>query len=287
MRFALVCAALALAAAASAQAPPTPAEQAQIIAEVRAYAEGYTGKLPDFICAQLTRREVTLVPTDALSGIRESVSGRGNPGGRISAAERKASDTFEELLGYFDRKESYQLVKINGKKQKPGQPRPPGMTSTGEFGTTLRAVFDPESKTEFEWKKWDQLRGQPVAVFSFRVDQPNSQAQLDVPSRSVIVGYHGLVFAHRESHIVLRLTTEAEAPKDFPLQDVTHLLDYGEVEISGQKFVLPLHAEMQTRMSENFMKYGREFGNSPQVFLRNDVDFREYRKYTAESVLKP
>ncbi|HMD48481.1 MAG TPA: hypothetical protein VKG79_05260, partial [Bryobacteraceae bacterium] len=148
------------------------------------------------------------------------------------------------------------------------------------------AVFDPQSKTEFEWKKWDTLRGQQVLVFAFHVDKRNSQAQMDVPSQSVVVGYRGLVYASRDSNIVLRLTTQAEPPKDFPLQDVTHLLDYGPVEIGGQRFMLPLHAEMQTRMSEDFMKYGREGGNTRQVFLRNQVDFREYRKYTAESVLK-
>lgn len=160
------------------------------------------------------------------------------------------------------------------------------MTSTGEFGTTLNAVFDPETKTQFEWKKWDTLRGQPVYVFSFRVDKARSQAQLDVPSSSIVVGYHGLVYAHRETKMVLRLTTEAEPTKDFPLQDVTHLLDYGNAEIAGQQFWLPLHGEMQTRMSEDFMKYGREDGHSRQVFLRNLVDFREYRKYTADSQLK-
>jgi hypothetical protein len=87
--------------------------------------------------------------------------------------------------------------------------------------------------------------------------------------------------------MVLRLTTEAEAPKDFPLQDVSHVLDYGRVQISGVEFTLPLHAGMQTRMSEDFMRYGREGGHSKQVYLTNEVDFRDYRKYTAESIIKP
>lgn len=273
-----------LAAVACAQAPPDAAEQAKSIAELRAYAKAYTGNLPNFICSQITKREVRLAPND-VAGVRESMPGRGRLG--LANADRKSTDTFEEQLGYFDHKESYQLLKVDGKKQKPGQSRPPGLTSAGEFGTTLWGIFDPQSKAEFEWKKWDILRGQPVAVFSFRVEQPNSQAELDVPSRSVVVGYHGLIYASRDSNVVLRLTTEAEAPKDFPLQDVTHLLDYGQVEIAGQPFVLPLHAEMRTRMSEDFMRYGHEAGHSKQVFLTNQVDFREYRKYTAESVLKP
>lgn len=271
------------AAVACAQTPPDAAEQAKIIAELRAYAQAYTGNLPNFICSQMTKREVLLAPND-VAGVHESMPNRGRFG--LANADRKSTDMFEEQLGYFDHKESYQLLKMDGKKQKPGQPRPPGLTSAGEFGTTLWGIFDPLSKAEFEWKKWDTLRGQPVAVLSFRVDQSNSQAQLDVPSRSVVVGYHGLIYASRDSNIVLRLTTEADAPKDFPLQAVTHLLDYGQVEIAGQTFILPLHAEMQTRMSEDFMRYGREAGHSKQVFLANQVDFREYRKYTAESVLK-
>ena len=274
-----------VAAAAVAQPVPSAAEQTKIINQLRAYAEAYTGSLPNFICSQVTRREVQLAIGDAVAGVHESSPGRGNFG-LAGARDRKSTDTFEEQLGYFDRQENYQLLKVNGKKQKPGQPRPPGMTSTGEFGTTLRAVFDPESKTEFEWRRWDTLRGQPVSVFSFHVDQSRSRAQLDVPSRSVVVGYHGLIYASRDSNVVLRLTTEAESPKDFPLQDVTHLLDYGPVDIAGQQFVLPLHAEMQTRMSEDFMRYGREAGHARQVFLTNQVDFRDYRKYTAESVLK-
>ena len=276
---------LLLAAAAYAQSPPDAAEQAKIIKALRAYAEAYTSNLPNFICSQVTKREVILAPNE-VAGVRESMPGRGRFG-LANAGERKSTDTFEEQLGYFDHKESYQLLKVDGKKQKPGQPRPPGMTSTGEFGTTLWGIFDPQSKAEFEWKRWDSLRGQTVAVFSFQVDQSHSQAQLEVPSRTVVVGYRGLIYSNRDSNIVLRLTTEAESPKDFPLQDVTHLLDYGQVEIAGQPFILPLHAEMQTRMSEDFMRYGREAGHAKQVLLTNQVDFREYRKYTAESVVKP
>jgi len=283
MPFARRMAVFLLAVVACAQTPPDAAEQAKIIGELRAYAKAYTGNLPNFICSQTTKREVMLAPND-VTGVRESGPGRGRLG--LANADRKSTDMFEEQLGYFDHKESYQLLKVDGKKQKPGQARPPGLTSAGEFGTTLWGIFDPLSKTQFEWKKWDTLRGQPVAVFSFRVEQPNSQAELDVPSRSVVVGYHGLIFASRDSNIVLRLTTEAEPPNDFPLQNITHLLDYGQVEIAGLSFILPMHAEMQTRMSEDFMRYGRETGHSKQVFLTNQVDFREYRKYTAESVLK-
>lgn len=285
MRVQLGASVILLVAGVSAQTPPSQSEQDKTIAQVRAYSESYTASLPNFICSQFTQREVVQVPSEGLSSVRQSAAGRGNTS-HLGLTDRKSTDTFEEQLNYFDHRENYQLLKVNGKKQKPGQPRPAGMTSEGEFATTLEVLFDPESKAEFEWKKSDTLRGQPVEVFSFRVDQSNSYSQLEVPSRKARVGYHGLIFVHRDAYTVLRLTTEAEPPKDFPLQNVTHVLDYGPAEIGGQQFILPLHAEVQMQMSEDFMRTGREGGNSRQVYLRNRVEFREYRKYSADSVLK-
>jgi len=279
---------IVLSAAAQAQQAPDASEQASVMEAIRASARAYAKNLPNFICTQITRRELTLANREGLASTHETLGNRTNHmEAGASASVPQSADTYEEQLTYFEKHEEYQLQKVNGKKQKAGQQRPPGMTSTGEFGTTLDAIFDPATHSQFEWKKWDTLRGAPVYVFSFRVDKARSQAQLEVPSSRVVVGYHGLIYADRETKTVLRLTTEAEVPSDFPLQDVTHLLDYGKVEIAGQQFWLPLHGEMQTRMSEDFMKTGREGGHSRQVFLTNRVDFREYRKYTADSQLKP
>jgi hypothetical protein len=276
----------AFGAAAFAQPPPVADEQSAVLAQIREAAQAYVRNLPDFICMQSTRREIELVTADAPLGVKESSQGRGNVA-HVGGGRPRSSDTFEEQLTYFDHQENYQLIKVNGKRQKPGQPRPPGMTSTGEFGTTLSAIVDPETGTAFEWRRWDTLRGQPVYVFAFRVEQSRSNAELRIPSESVVVGYHGLIYADRERKTVMRVTTEAEAPKDFPMQEVRHLLDFGWVTISGRQFVLPLRAEMESRMTEDFIKYGRIGGHSREVELRNYADFREYRKYAADSELKP
>ncbi len=283
--FGRCCLGLGLAVVACAQPAPDAAEQARILAEIRAAARAYVKNLPDFICAQVTNREIALVVENTFAGVRESAGSRSNLN-HLSVGRPQTSDNIEEQLTYFDGRENYQLLKVNGKRPKAGETRPPGVSSTGEFGSTLDAIFDPESKTEFEWKRWETLRGQTVHVFSYRVDKSHSTSQLDVPGTSIVVGYHGLVFADRDSKMVMRLTTEAEAPKDFPLQDVKHQLDYGLVAISGPRFLLPLHAGMQSQMSEEFLKYGRLGGRSRQVQIRNETDFREYRKYTAESELK-
>ena len=257
-----------------------------MIAGIRQQALEYTGNLPNFICTQVTRREMAMAPPDLL-GVRES-GGRGQPSrlGSSGAGQWQRVDAIEEQLSYFDRTESYKLQKVNGKTPAAGQQRPPGLSSTGEFGTTLDGVFEPETQAEFSWKRWDTLRGRSVAVFSYRVVQSRSLAQLSAGSSNVVVGYHGLVYADRDTSVVLRITTEAEAPGDFPLQDVTHVLDYGLALIADKQFVLPLHGEMQSRVSEDFVRSGKLGGRSRQVMMRNEIDFRQYRKYTAESELK-
>ena len=111
-----------LATAACAQTPPDGTEQAKIISALRAYAEAYTSNLPNFICSQITKREVLFAASDT-SSVRESSPGRGNFS-VIRAGPARSADTFEEQLGYFDHRENYQLLKVDGKKQKPGQPRP-------------------------------------------------------------------------------------------------------------------------------------------------------------------
>lgn len=275
---------LVIASAASAQTLPDPAGQTKMIGAIREAALAYVKNLPDYICTQTTRRELFHTP-NALAGVRTNA--RGTAGiGNNNTSQWQLLDIIEEQLTYFGHRESYRLLKVNGKAPKARQHVQPGMTSSGEFGSTLEGIFDPESRAEFEWKRWDVLRGRPVAVFSFRVQQASSTAMLEAPSRRIVVGYHGLIFADQENETVLRLNTEAEIPADFPMQNVTHQLDYGVVEVAGQEHLLPLHGEMESRMSRDFMEYGREGGNSPQVTLRNTVDFRDYRKYSTESELK-
>jgi hypothetical protein len=269
-------------------APPEPAEQAKIIAAMREAALAFDKNLPNFICTQTTHRETRREPDLAL-GVR--VSG-GRTGGAIATAPTNSGmwepqDNFEQQLSYFDHHETYVLLKRNGKPVGKGQGSPPGLTSSGEFGSTLGHVFEAESKTEFEWKRADTLRGQPVYVFAFRIAKENSAAQMTAGGRTAVVAYHGFLFVDRETKTVMRVTTEAEVPPDFPLQGATQSLDYGRFTIGGEQFLLPLHADIQTKATEEYLRSGRIGGSSKLATLRNTVDFSAYRKYAAEATLKP
>ena len=134
----------------------------------------------------------------------------------------RSLDTLTVKLSYFGHKEDYKLMQINGKPTSLDYLHAGGALSTGEFGTRLFSVFDPHSHGEFRWKGWTTLRKRRVARFSYRIAREHSIFRIQygaVPDgpNSIVVPYHGEVFVDEETHMVLRLTQQAEIPPGFPI----------------------------------------------------------------------
>jgi hypothetical protein len=231
--------------------PPDSIEQKRILAGITQKALDYNQKLPNFICTQVTRRHV-------------------DPNGHDNW---RLIDTIQERLSYFDHKEEYKVVLYNNQAvtnldhNKLG-----GATSSGEFGTMLAEIFAPETHTEFEWERWATLRGRRMYVFAFRVPQRYSKYSiLHVESgRRVIAGYHGLVYADRDSKQVMRIKLDADGiPTDFPIQQVSLDLNYDFTQIADEMHVLPLKAELRSTQD----RY--------KIF--NEVEFHLYRMFGADT----
>jgi hypothetical protein len=231
--------------------PPSPQEQERILAALREYAENYSRRLPDFICTQVTRRYV-------------------DPSG---LEFWQAADTLTVRLSYFEQKEEYKLILVNNTVATQAYESLGGATSTGEFGSMLREIFEKESRARFQWERWATLRGKRTHVFSYRVPQPNSKWHIDYERRlDIVAGYHGLIYVDRDTNKVLRITLVAEdIPPSFPVNEASTTLDYDYTEISGQQYLLPLRAVMRMR--------------SGKLLTRNDVEFRMYRKFSAEATI--
>jgi hypothetical protein len=232
--------------------PPSPEEQARIIEEVRENALNYTRNLPDFICTQVTRRLV-------------------DPSG---LELWQTMDTLTARLSYFEQREDYKLVLVNNRVTDQSYDSLGGATSTGEFGSMLRELFEPRSRAEFKWARWATLRGRRAYVFAYRVAQPNSQWRISYERRmDIIAGYRGEVFVDRDTGMVLRVTLDAEnVPPSFPVQQARTVLDYDFSAIGERDYLLPLRAEVRMR--------------SDRLLTRNDVEFRMYRKFSAEASVK-
>jgi hypothetical protein len=233
--------------------PPDSIEQKRVLAEVTEYALNYTARMPDFICTQVTRRYV-------------------DPSG-MEFWQRQ--DVITERLTFFEKREDYTVVLINNrtagnvKHEQLG-----GATSSGEFGSMMKDIFDPWTQTQFEWERWATLRGKRMHVYTYRVEQGRSKYTiLSQGSERITVGYHGLIYVDRDSNTVAKITLEADdIPTGYPIREVHLSLDYDKATIADREYVLPLKAELTSRQGSKFL-------------IKNDVEFRMYRKFTAESTI--
>ena len=230
--------------------PPSPEEQKQIIEEARANALSYTKRLPDFICLQLTRRYVD--PTGLeMDWIKY--------------------DEIKTRLSYFERHEDYKVISVNERLTNRAYESLGGAISTGEFGSMLAELFAPETRAEFEWDRHSALRGRKAYVFRVHVPQARSRWHISYQrQQEIIAGYRGLVYIDKDTHMVLRLSLVTDdMPRDFPINEARDVLEYGFAKIADREFLLPMRATVRMREAK--------------WLIRNEVEFRLYRKFTAEA----
>lgn len=235
--------------------PPSPEEQQQVLDAAREYALNYAKTLPDFICLEVNRRYH---------------DPRYKPGTEGSWA---ISDRLAEKLTYYDQKEKYELISHNddslfGKSAESVG----GALSRGDFGTLIREIFEPESAAEFHWERWGNLDGHLFHVYTYFIDQPHSKETIEYNrSQQVTPAFHGEVFVEKGPNTIWRITVQPEPPSSFPIQNVTERLDYRYTDISGQKFLLPATGQI-------IMK-------SDGMGSKNEIEFRSYRKYSADTTI--
>jgi hypothetical protein len=182
----------------------------------------------------------------------------------------RQEDVITVRLSYFEQRETYKMVSINNRITEQSYESLGGASSSGEFGSMLREIFEPETRAQFQWERWTTLRSRRTCVFAYQVAQERSHWQVVYQKREQIIpAYRGLVYVDRESNTVVRIVLEALLPDTFPIQQAATSLDYDFTDIGGNQYLLPLKAVV--RMRE------RKF------LTKNEVEFRMYRKFTAEA----
>jgi hypothetical protein len=242
---------LAIAAArAQSPEPPDSIQQKQVLADATEHALNHEKNLPNFICTQTTRRF-------------EDFNGKNG---------WRPIDIIVERLTYFEHREDYKVVELNGMPASVPHEQLGGASSSGEFGSVMKSIFMPETETKFNWQSWFTLRGRQTHVYAYRVLTSKSNYHLKVPEKKLdlVAGYHGLIFVDAHRHFVHRITAHPDGiPASFPIQDVSLALDYEYTRIGEADFLLPLQFELRSRE-----------GN---LLVKNDVDYDNYRKFTADS----
>lgn len=188
-------------------------------------------------------------------------------------------DTLELDLTYSTRGgEKYSLVRLNGAPTKIGYEQVAGSTSSGEFGALLSSLFAYQAKTEFNQTGTEKFNGRESKVFDFRVRKVNSNSELSdrTSGRSVVAGYRGTVWIDIETKGVLRIELAHEnIQPGFPITLAENSVDYDWVLIAGQRYLLPVRAEVLL---------GRD---ADREYSRNEIQFRQYQKFDTDVKLVP
>jgi hypothetical protein len=233
--------------------PPPEAQQHEIIEAAREYALNYTKSLPDFVCAQITDRYY-------------------DPTGK--EAWRKGDD-IRAKLSYNGKKENYDIMLVNGQSVM-GKTMESlgGTTSTGEFATMLRYIFEPVSQAYFHWNRVGNWHGHISYVFDYAVDREHSSWGITdkESNRTITPGYKGIIYIDQTTGQIVRFTAEAvDIPSDFPIQFAQETLTYEYADLSGNKFLLPAQSEVR-------LDRGR-------YLSKNVAIFASYRKFSADAVI--
>jgi hypothetical protein len=236
--------------------PPDSIEQGKIIEETREYVKNYTKNLPNFICVQVTRRDV-------------------DPTGVGTAWHRM--DTITTKLSYNEGREDYQVVLVNNTTPPPGttMDKLGGTNSAGEFGSMMRDIFDRESNARFDWDHWGKLRGRSSYVFAYDIEQQYSRFHLNAVAekQDIVTAYRGLIYIDQDTKMVTKFTeTPYNIPEAFPMHNVELQLDYDFTKIGDSEYLLPLKSVNSSKSTRSLSK--------------NEIEFRLYRKFGTESTIK-
>jgi hypothetical protein len=258
----------------SAAVRPSEAEAREVWERAQQTSLAAAKGLPDFVVKQLVTRQVARERTQAWRTLDRLTVG-------VSFRESGA-------------REQYRLLATNGVPEASANVESSsyyqagGSTTTGEFASLMLRLFSPESETKFRAVDTDTLRGRRAVVYEFEIKKELAQQAISYnQERSVQTGLRGRVWIDRELHRVLRAEmTYTEIEADFPVKNLEKRIDFDWVEISEQKFLLPVAAEATFTVLQpvTYFDSRRERRvTEPQIVqYRNEIRFRNYQRFGAE-----
>ena len=218
---------------------------------IRTYSQQYVSNLPNFICTQV---------------IHQFEAG-------VGAKHWRKNDTLTNKLSYSEGRERRTLELVNDKSPKRGKRLQTPLITEGEFGSILSRLFDPASEASFSWSGWETMRRKRVAVFTFFVAQEHSSLRLSLNDREgILVAYDGFLYADPENGTVYRVKDKAlRIPAVLQTRSIGTTVDYDEVAIGDKKSILPVQATVELGLWSSD--------------IRNEMEFRDYRKFEADSTI--
>jgi hypothetical protein len=288
--------------------PPTPAPddstQKRLLDEARSYVAQTLPRLPNLLATQTTSHYDDS-PQVAKQGdwpVRAGLH-------RVETSSREIS-VYEETAN-----RSATVAPAHWQDQV-------GLTSGGEFASTLAMILNDTLKGKVTWSHWEQTATGQAAAFHYSV--PRSASHFEVigslqrqaalegsaaqignsrvsgigvkPSGSssnsstflTRPGYHGSLWLDPATGSILRVTIEVDSKESVPFQRAAILVQYGPVRIGDSEFICPLRsvALSMALPGANLDLLTRLPGDAPTEWL-NESAFTGYRRFGSTVRLVP
>jgi hypothetical protein len=228
--------------------PPDVVSQDQLLSAARQYAGRYMASLPSFVCTQTTDQYEA---------------------GKKGKRWHKGDKLTEQLVWDQGREQRTLQLVNNHPASRQSFWRSP-LVSEGEFGNLLDSVLGMSSRASFAWRGRETTQDKPVGVFEYRVEHEHSPMRLNLGSIQATIAFHGLIYIDEASGAIWRITNEAaDLPPQLQTRSVWRSVDYGEVFIGPDRYVLPIRATVLLDTGQNRLK--------------NELRFEAYRKFGADS----
>ena len=224
-----------------------------VIEKAREVAAQFAGSLPNFFCQQVTTRYESDHPKQGWTAL----------------------DIVTADVAYENGKESYKNIKIGNKAVNKGMEDIEGTRSTGEFATILEGLLDPASGATFRRAGSDTISSRSTWRYKFEVPRDRSHWRIEAPSQLYYPAFSGEVWIDKQTSRVLRIEQAARnMPLLFPFDTVETATDYDFVRLAASNpFLLPVDAEVLSCV------------RGTSTCARNRIEFRNYRKFGAESTV--
>ena len=232
------------------QAPPDARPVDSVIEKAREAAATYTESLPNYFCQQMTARYQSDHPKTGWDAL----------------------DVVTADVAYENGQESYKNVKLGSKSVK-SMDDLGGTRSTGEFSTILLDLLDPGTNAIFRRTGTDTIGGRATWIYKYEIPRERSHWRVEAPSQLYYPAHGGSIWIDKETSRVLRIEQGTlNMPKAFPFDTVETVTDYAFIPLAaGTKYLLPADAEVLSCL------------RGTSMCTRNRLEFRNYRKFGAES----
>ncbi len=222
-----------------------------VIEKARDVAFEFSGNLPNFFCQQMTTRYQSDHPKQGWDAI----------------------DIVTADVAYEEGHETYKNVKVGNKPVNKSMEDIEGTRSTGEFASILLDLLSPETGAAFRRTGADTIHGRATWVYKFDVPRERSHWRVEATAQLYYPAYGGSIWIDKQTSRVLRIEQQARnIPVLFPFDTTETATDYDFVRLATpEAFLLPVDAEILSCVR----------GSS--ICARNRIEFRNYRKFGAES----